>query len=97
MKLYNVIEPYSQRFIGMCAISPDNRVQSVHLAGHNGVVKDRGSQEGWNPMNIAAKLRSRRVEARNRRAVARAINQAATPAMRHELIVIAQNQANRLA
>ena len=46
-------------------------------------------------MNIAAKLRTRRVEARNRKAVSRAINDAATPAMRHELIVIAQNQANR--
>jgi len=47
-------------------------------------------------MNLAAKLRARRIEARDRRAVNRAINQAATPAMRHELIVIAQNQANRL-
>jgi hypothetical protein len=47
-------------------------------------------------MNIAAKIRARRVEARNRRAVNRAIDNAATPAMRHELIVIAQNQANRL-
>ena len=46
-------------------------------------------------MNIAAKLRARRVEARNRRAVSRAINEAATPAMRHELIVIAQNQGSR--
>jgi hypothetical protein len=46
-------------------------------------------------MNIAAKLRARRVEARNRRAVTRAINEAATPAMRHELIVIAQNQGSR--
>jgi hypothetical protein len=46
-------------------------------------------------MNIAAKLRARRVEARNRRAVTRAINDAATPAMRHELIVIAQNQGSR--
>lgn len=43
-------------------------------------------------MNIAAKLRTRRIAARNRRAVTRAINEAATPAMRHELIVIAQNQ-----
>jgi len=48
-------------------------------------------------MNIAAKLRARRTEARNRRAVNRAINQAATPAMRHELIVIAQNQARRIS
>ena len=46
-------------------------------------------------MNIAAKLRARRVEARNRRAVSRAINEAATPGMRHELIVIAQNQGSR--
>ena len=47
-------------------------------------------------MNLAAKLRTRRTQARNRRAVNRAIRDAATPAMRHELIVIAQNQANRL-
>lgn len=48
-------------------------------------------------MNIAAKLRTRRSEARNRRAVARAINEAATPSMRHELIVIAQNQPRRFS
>ncbi len=47
-------------------------------------------------MNMAAKIRARRVEARNRRAVNRAIADAATPGMRHELIVIAQNQANRI-
>jgi hypothetical protein len=46
-------------------------------------------------MNIAAKIRARRAEARNRRAIDRAIRGAATPAMRHELIVIAQSQ-NRL-
>jgi len=46
-------------------------------------------------MNIAAKIRARRAEARNRKAVTRAINQAATPAMRHELIVIAQSQPQR--
>lgn len=43
-------------------------------------------------MNIAAKLRARRVENRNRKAVVRAIDGAATPAMRHELMVIAQSQ-----
>jgi hypothetical protein len=43
-------------------------------------------------MNITAKLRARRVESRNRKAVARAIDGAATPAMRHELMVIAQSQ-----
>ncbi|HET9144303.1 hypothetical protein [Actinophytocola sp.] len=42
-------------------------------------------------MNIAAKLRA----ARNRRAVYRAIDRAATPALRNELIVIAQSQADR--
>ena len=47
-------------------------------------------------MNLAAKFRARRIEARDRRAVNRAINDAATPAMRHELIVIAQNQAHRI-
>jgi hypothetical protein len=48
------------------------------------------------PMNIAAKFRARRVEARDRRAVNRAIDRAATPSMRHELIVIAQNQHRNL-
>jgi hypothetical protein len=47
-------------------------------------------------MNIAAKLRARRVEARNRKAVARAIDMAPSPAMRHELIAIAQNQMTTL-
>ena len=47
-------------------------------------------------MNIAAKIRARRAEARTRRAVNRAIDNAATPAMRHELIMIAQHQANHL-
>jgi hypothetical protein len=43
-------------------------------------------------MNIAAKLRARRVEARNRRAVNRAIENAATPAMRDEILIMAQRQ-----
>jgi hypothetical protein len=43
-------------------------------------------------MNIAARLRARRIESRDRRAVHRAIESAATPAMRHELIAIAQRQ-----
>ena len=47
-------------------------------------------------MNITAKLRARRVEARNRKAIARAIDQAPSPAMRHELIAIAQNQMTTL-
>ncbi|WP_197523077.1 hypothetical protein [Actinokineospora pegani] len=46
-------------------------------------------------MNITAKLRARRIEARNRKAVTRAIEQAATPSMRHELITLAQtHQSN---
>jgi len=40
-------------------------------------------------MNLAARLRARRVESRNRRAITRAIDSAATPAMRHELLTIA--------
>jgi hypothetical protein len=44
-------------------------------------------------MNITAKIRARRAEARTRRAVNRAIDMAATPAMRHELIMIAQQQS----
>jgi hypothetical protein len=43
-------------------------------------------------MNITAKIRARRAEARTRRAINRAIESAATPAMRHELITIAQQQ-----
>jgi hypothetical protein len=44
-------------------------------------------------MNITAKLRARRVESRNRRAVNRAIAAAATPAMREELLIMAQRQS----
>jgi hypothetical protein len=44
-------------------------------------------------MNIAAKLRARRVESRNRRAVNQAIATAATPAMRDEILIMAQRQA----
>ena len=47
-------------------------------------------------MNLTAKIRARRAEARNRRAVTRAISEASTPAMRHELIVIAQNPARHI-
>jgi hypothetical protein len=43
-------------------------------------------------MNIAAKIRARRVEARNRRAVNHAITTAATPAMRDEILLMAQRQ-----
>jgi hypothetical protein len=47
-------------------------------------------------MNIAAKLRARRAESRNRRAVNRAIATAATPAMRDELLIMAQRQTTRI-
>lgn len=47
-------------------------------------------------MNFAAKLRARRAEARNRKAVARAIDMATTPSMRHELMAIAQAQVTTL-
>ncbi len=43
-------------------------------------------------MNIAARLRARRVESRNRRVLNHAIETAATPAMRHELIAMAHHQ-----
>jgi len=46
-------------------------------------------------MNIAAKIRARRVEARTRKAVNRAIENAATPSMRHELIAMAQIHSMR--
>ncbi|HWM00717.1 MAG TPA: hypothetical protein VNP92_00105 [Actinophytocola sp.] len=45
-------------------------------------------------MNITAKLRARRVESRNRRAVNRAVANAATPAMRDELLIMAQRQVS---
>lgn len=41
-------------------------------------------------MNIAARMRTRRAESRNRRAFNRAVDRAATPAMRHELMALAQ-------
>lgn len=47
-------------------------------------------------VNLAAKIRARRAQARTRRAVTRAIDAAATPALRHELMVIAQSQLNSL-
>ncbi len=42
---------------------------------------------------LAKAIRSQREISRNRRAVSRAIDHAATPAMRDELILIAQRQA----
>jgi hypothetical protein len=47
-------------------------------------------------MNIAARLRARRVAARNRRAVDAAIANAATPAVRDDLIAMAQQQLHTL-
>lgn len=47
-------------------------------------------------MNIAARLRARRVESRNRRVLNHAIENAATPAMRHELLAMAQFQVPHL-
>jgi hypothetical protein len=43
-------------------------------------------------MNLAARLRARRIESRKRRVVNDAIDKAATPAMRNELIMMAQHQ-----
>ena len=43
-------------------------------------------------MNLTAKLRARRVEARNRRAVNRALADAKTPAMRDEILAVAHRQ-----
>lgn len=42
--------------------------------------------------NVSRSFREHRIAVRNRRAVNRAIDEASTPAMRNELIVIAQNQ-----
>lgn len=47
-------------------------------------------------MNFAAKIRARRAEARTRRAVSKAIDAAATPAMRHELMIMAQSRTTGL-
>ena len=47
-------------------------------------------------MKLTAKIRARHAEARSRRAVSRAISEASTPAMRAELIAIAQNPARHL-
>ncbi|MFB9906774.1 MULTISPECIES: hypothetical protein [Allokutzneria] len=47
-------------------------------------------------MNLVAKMRARRADNRTRRAVNRAIDGAATPALRHELMVIAQQQVTTL-
>lgn len=47
-------------------------------------------------MNIAARLRARRIESRNRRILNHAIDNAATPAMRHELIAMSQHQVPHL-
>jgi anti-sigma factor ChrR (cupin superfamily) len=57
----------------------------------------RPAREGvQNQMNIAAKLRARRAESRNRRAVNHAIATAATPAMRDEILIMAQRQTPTL-
>ena len=45
-------------------------------------------------MNIAAKLRARRVEGRNRRAVDRALAEAKTPAMREEILIMTQRASS---
>ena len=47
-------------------------------------------------MNIAAKIRARRAESRTRRAVSKAIDAASTPAMRHELMLLAQSHLQGL-
>ncbi|MDQ3577392.1 MAG: hypothetical protein M3443_07275 [Actinomycetota bacterium] len=54
--------------------------------------RQKTSEGDAKAMNIAAKIRARRAEARTRKAVAYAINRAATPSMRHELITLAQAQ-----
>lgn len=75
-------------------MSPDNRVHHRAWARIIGTDQPRHNPRGAVPVNITAKIRARRAEARTRRAVNRAIDHAATPAMRHELIMIAQQQGN---
>jgi hypothetical protein len=67
------------------------------VVAHNKDRPKRAQPEGMlDLMNITAKIRARHAEARTRRAVNRAIDMAATPTMRHELIMIAQrHQFNR--
>jgi len=43
-------------------------------------------------MNLTARLRAHRARTRHRRAIDDAISRAATPAMRNELILMAQQQ-----
>jgi hypothetical protein len=45
---------------------------------------------------IISSLKGRRIEARNNRAIARVIDRAASPAMRDELIVMAQRSQSGL-
>ena len=81
----------------MCATSPDNHVLSRARRCILGLPTEQTSErEVLTEMNFAAKLRARRAEARNRKAVARAIDMATTPAMRHELMAIAQAQVTTL-
>lgn len=47
-------------------------------------------------MNITARLRARRAAARTRREIGRAIDNAATETMRHELMQISQRQLSNL-
>lgn len=56
----------------------------------------RDLERDADPMNFAAKIRARRAETRTRRAVAKAIDAAATPAMRHELMILAQSRLQGL-
>ena len=46
-------------------------------------------------MNLTAKLRARRVESRNRRAVNNALAQAKTPAMRDEILAVASGKRTK--
>ncbi|SDP91754.1 hypothetical protein SAMN05421507_12094 [Lentzea jiangxiensis] len=81
----------------MCPNSPDNHVLLRAARCILGLPADKTSKrEVQTEMNFAAKLRARRAEARNRKAVARAIDMATTPSMRHELMAIAQAQVTTL-
>lgn len=81
----------------MCATSPDNRVRlRLRRCILESPANKTSKREVQTEMNFAAKLRARRAEARNRKAVARAIDMATTPSMRHELMAIAQAQVTTL-
>ena len=59
---------------------------------HSASTPSAGRERSQIMSKFTRTLRNHQIAARNRRAVNRAIDEASTPAMRNELIVMAQNQ-----